>query len=352
MKGLLYLMCLVVFVSAGSLPGQIPVEGISDNTVYKDSISFCVPTSAGYAYTVSLDGVAAPTGVWQPAADANRLLPFLPVPQGDVGVGFALRSGQIEWSQVSKGVPVRLSVFSLYPVSVDFVVQSEGGVLENRTLLFAQGETLKQITPSIAGLPSGKAVWVTLQNPVNAELTGLQRIDVLGETKAVLVEKGSIWRYLDTGKDQGTAWMAKAFNDGTWLLGAAEMGHGDGDEVTQINIGPSGNRYPTLYFRHAFQVDDPNPFEGLTVNLKRDDGAVVYLNGREVFRSNVDEGIEILYTTWATDTTDFETAYYSQEISAADLDAGENVIAVEVHQDRPTSSDISFDLELMGTYRR
>jgi hypothetical protein len=131
---------------------------------------------------------------WQPDMDANLLLPFLPVPSGDVGVGFALRSGQIERSPISKGLPVRLSVFSLYPVSVDYVVQSEAGVLETGTLLFAQGETVKKITPSIASLPSHKAVWVTLRNPVNAELTGLQRIDILRETKTVLVEKGSIWR--------------------------------------------------------------------------------------------------------------------------------------------------------------
>ena len=43
-----------------------------------------------------------------------------------------------------------------------------------------------------------------------------------------------------------------------------------------------------------------------------------------------------------------ERTFQSVSLSAALLVAGDNVVAVEVHQASPTSSDISFDLELVG----
>ena len=54
--------------------------------------------------------------------------------------------------------------------------------------------------------------------------------------------------------------------------------------------GPSGDRHITTYFRHGFSVDDPESIEGLTLALQRDDGAVVYLNGAEILRSNLPAG--------------------------------------------------------------
>ena len=47
-----------------------------------------------------------------------------------------------------------------------------------------------------------------------------------------LVEAGSIWNYVDDGSDQGTAWYGIGFDDSGWVSGPAELGYGDGDEVT------------------------------------------------------------------------------------------------------------------------
>src|SRR6185295_1874260 len=49
-----------------------------------------------------------------------------------------------------------------------------------------------------------------------------------------LVPKGALWKYLDNGSDQGTAWRAPAFNDSTWASGPAQLGFGDGDEATAV----------------------------------------------------------------------------------------------------------------------
>ena len=88
----------------------------------------------------------------------------------------------------------------------------------------------------------------------------------------------------------------------------------------------------------------------LTIFLKRDDGAVIYLNGYEIIRDNMPSGI-LYYDTFAIDAVgwDEEDVFYSYTFSNEHLQEGENIISVEIHQVSESSSDISFDLELIGT---
>ena len=155
-----------------------------------------------------------------------------------------------------------------------------------------------------------------------------------------VVAAGSTWRYLDDGSDQGTAWRESDFDDSGWSSGPAELGFEEGDEATLIQSG-----HITYYFRHAFNVDDPGQFDSLSLFLKRDDGAVVYLNGTEVARDNLPEG-EITSTTTADNADDDGNNFHEFAVDSANLVAGENVLAVEVHQVSQTSSDVSFDLRL------
>ncbi|MBI4602573.1 MAG: lamin tail domain-containing protein, partial [Planctomycetes bacterium] len=168
------------------------------------------------------------------------------------------------------------------------------------------------------------------------------------------VARGSRWRYRDDGSDQGTAWRAPGFNDAAWKEGPAQLGYGDGDEATVVGYGPDANdKYPTTYFRRAFDVADASEVIGLTLRLVRDDGAAVYLNGVEaVPRSNLPAG-DIGHRTYAEGPgvpvggAD-ESAFLELEVSPDLLVDGRNVVAVEVHQANATSTDLSFDLELAG----
>ena len=164
------------------------------------------------------------------------------------------------------------------------------------------------------------------------------------------IPTGSEWRYLDDGSNQGTAWRARNFNDSAWLRGSAELGYGDGDESTVIGFGPdANNKFITTYFRHSFTIQDASEITGLTANLLRDDGAVVYLNGTEVIRSNMPGG-SIGFRTLASRGIggSAERQIQSADINANLLRNGRNVIAVEVHQNGGGSSDLSFDLELIS----
>jgi len=174
-------------------------------------------------------------------------------------------------------------------------------------------------------------------------------------TSMTLINRGSVWRYKDDGSDQGTTWYELNFSDRLWKQGPAQLGYGDNDEATVVSYGPSsGNRYPTTYFRHVFYIEDASDFTELSLGIVRDDGAVVYINGVEATpRINMPGG-NINYLTWASGSgvpvggAD-ESTFYMYDIDPDLLADGLNIIAVEIHQVSGTSSDISFDLELVGT---
>ncbi len=174
----------------------------------------------------------------------------------------------------------------------------------------------------------------------------------------VLIPNGAIWKYFDRGVDQGTAWRQLAFNDTGWSNGVAELGYGDGDgrrpDTTVIGFGTnSAAKYPTTYFRKTFTVADASAYANLIVRLLRDDGGIVYLNGVEVFRSYMTNGT-VTFGTLAgpagagPQVEDDGTFYQVTNANPAVLVNGPNIVAVEIHQEDPGSSDISFDLMLWG----
>ena len=163
-----------------------------------------------------------------------------------------------------------------------------------------------------------------------------------------IVSRLSSWKYLDDGSDQGAAWQAPAFDDSAWSNGLAILGYGEGNETTVIRYGTnSDNKYITYYFRKSFNVPSPAAYTNLLLEVLRDDGVVVYLNNTEVYRDNMPAGT-ITYTTLASDAIEPD-AYLQQNLTASGLVTGTNVIAVEIHQADPTSSDVNFDLALSGS---
>ncbi len=193
---------------------------------------------------------------------------------------------------------------------------------------------------------------------IKAFLLALTLFGVLGyavpvarAADTILVPTGATWKYLDNGTDQGTAWRATSFNDTTWSSGPAQLGYGDGDEATPLGFGPdANNKFITTYFRRAFNVTNASLFTGVTLRLLRDDGAVVYLNGVEVWRTNMPAGSvgHLTPASVAIAGAD-ESAFVQTTISPSLLLNGTNVLAVELHQSGGTSTDISFDLELIGS---
>ncbi|MGC8828764.1 MAG: Ig-like domain-containing protein [Verrucomicrobiia bacterium] len=168
---------------------------------------------------------------------------------------------------------------------------------------------------------------------------------------------GAIWKYLDDGTDQGTAWRAVDFDDSSWKSGPSPLGYGDANgqyPATTNSWGPDpNNRYPTYYYRLAFDLtNDLSIYDYIYINVQRDDGVIVYLNGVEIFRQNMPAG-EITYTNYALTTVGMndEVAWYGTTVPTNLLRAGRNVIAAEVHQSDPTSSDVWLNFRMIGVPR-
>ncbi|MFN5960406.1 MAG: CotH kinase family protein [Verrucomicrobiota bacterium] len=171
-----------------------------------------------------------------------------------------------------------------------------------------------------------------------------------GSTTTALIPPQSLWKYLVTPTEPNPAWKSLDFPDNTWPSGHGQLGYGDGDEATVIGFGPSTtNRYMTTYFRRDFTLPDGAAPSTARLRLLRDDGAVVYLNGQEVWRTNLNPTAPI---TWSTPSStvaggaDESSFYYETLLNPVLLRPGRNTIAVEVHNASPSDDDLSFDLAL------
>src|SRR5687767_2448143 len=111
---------------------------------------------------------------------------------------------------------------------------------------------------------------------------------VIQAQETVLIHRNAVWKYHHNQTPPPNNWKDQFFRE-DWQSGPAKLGYGDANVVTPIGGSDLAERPVTAYFRHSFLVENPT-FSKLVVRLLRDDGAVVYLNGAEVARSNMPAG--------------------------------------------------------------
>jgi tetratricopeptide (TPR) repeat protein len=166
-----------------------------------------------------------------------------------------------------------------------------------------------------------------------------------------LVPAGAVWRYWDRATVSVADWTRPEFDDAAWAEGAAPIGYGEADLATVIEYGEEArSKHLTAWFRHGFKVDDPDHVESVTFHLRRDDGAVVYLNGREIIRDSLPLGDIGPATVADMAANEAERVYHISRFAGSQLPlrAGRNLVAVEIHQNEPQSSDLVLDLEILG----
>jgi hypothetical protein len=249
--------------------------------------------------------LSAPNGgeVFQPGASTSITW----TSTGSVpGVDLALSTdGAASWTPIAFGVPNT----GLYAWTVPDVSSSQALVRVSRV-----GGT----TP--------------LSDVSNAPFTISPQVSVMA------IPFRSTWKYLDTGVDPGAAWSTAGFDDTAWPSGGAQLGYGDGDEVTVINrTTPSQS---SVYFRKKITVNGIVTQANLRVLF--DDGIAVFVNGTQVFGRNVDKGVA--HDKYASAGAENELA--SGTLPTGVFVQGENTLAVVVKQTGGTSPDLTFDLEL------
>ena len=197
-------------------------------------------------------------------------------------------------------------------------------------------------------------VTLKAQAPTGYKFTGWKLIGGTNPTYAeVLLENESEWDYYDQGSLDGQDWTSDTYNASSWASGQAPLGYfvgGDRYTNTYLDYGNNtNNKRPTYYFRRTMTLDKELE-EGDAVNLSYivDDGFVVYVNGQEAGRYNMPGGpiaYETLATSYAQGNPDSGTLTLPDSL----FRKGDNLIAVEVHNNQANSTDIYWEGQITLT---
>lgn len=181
------------------------------------------------------------------------------------------------------------------------------------------------------------------------------------------VDETTQWRYLDNNTDPAgdsaaegydrLSWAKAGYDDSSWKTAAgtfgakngaiANLGAGYTDVdftpsvlLSQYINGVSGDDIPAFFFRTTFQVENASAVTKLLGELYYDDAAIVYINGVKVAAFDEPNGGYASNLSYGGSNAG---APKLGEISVSDtsmLVNGDNILAVELHQGRSSSSDI------------
>lgn len=138
-------------------------------------------------------------------------------------------------------------------------------------------------------------------------------------------------------------WRAPDFAiDATWETATLPIGYGDGDDATVL--ADMRRSYQSIFLRKSFEITEQVP-TALLLHLYLDDGAVVWINGTEIARRHVPDGTLSITASAENHEAEWERVLLSPTDDY--LVEGTNTIAVHAINQSATSSDFSFDLELV-----
>ncbi len=155
-----------------------------------------------------------------------------------------------------------------------------------------------------------------------------------------IITAGDEWRYFVGVSEPLNTWNTNAFNDDIWETGPTGIGYGDNDDATVIANTLS------LYMRKSFDIADLAAVQDILFHIDVDDGYIAYLNGEEFARQNM--GAPGTYASHEATTDDYTEPLLPQNIDLSPvfvdlslLQAGNNVLAIQVHNSGTNSSDMT-----------
>ena len=153
-----------------------------------------------------------------------------------------------------------------------------------------------------------------------------------------LIESDSRWFYWDHEEDPPANWKTSSVSK-NWKKGIAQLGYGDDDEATVIE--PFRLQY---FFRKRFINTSQSGTKDFIGVLTYDDAAIVYLNGKEVYRTpgmgDIGDPIP------ARKKISPDNAVASFTIKGKAPKSGFNTVAVHLFNHYKKSSDVSFAFSL------
>ena len=168
-----------------------------------------------------------------------------------------------------------------------------------------------------------------------------------------LFSKGSDWLYYDQGSLDGDNWKAQNYN-ATWNTGYAPLGYFTSDAYngrgyqTFLNYGNNASsKYPTYYFRKQVNLSSaPKSTESFTLDWVADDGFVIYVNGTEAGRFLMNNTPNPSFYSYADTYAEANPESGQMNLDPSLFKKGNNIIAVELHNNNASSTDIYWDAAL------
>ncbi len=160
----------------------------------------------------------------------------------------------------------------------------------------------------------------------------------------MIVDASDTWHYYPGNTEPAADWANLSFDESLWASGPGGIGYGDGDDGTTISSVTS------VYIRKKFNVVDLSKISWAILHVDYDDGFVAYLNDHEIARANIGTlGTRPTFSTYAQ--TDHEAKLFNGGIPERFIISdnelkkyivqGENVLAIQIHNNSAESSDLS-----------
>lgn len=184
-----------------------------------------------------------------------------------------------------------------------------------------------------------------------------------GVPESIFAFESTGWRYLTNGVAQSDSnvvvgnpsynsgdWKHPDFNDASWNSGQALLAGSNANSIsgrtanTVFSLSSPNGLISTAYFRKEFEVTDASAASTIDLTLVRDDGVIVYLNGKEIYRNNMPGGTVTYADLASGNANETEILEHSQPLGPGDLIEGTNVLAIELHNSNVANNDMGIDV--------
>lgn len=151
------------------------------------------------------------------------------------------------------------------------------------------------------------------------------------------------WKYQIPNVNTPSNWQSSNFDDASWISAKGGFGFGDSDDFTVLPTNSTA-----VYLRRTFSINDLSSIIALALHIDYDDGFIAYLNGTEIARNGLANGVPN-YNSLATVSHEAQlyqngqpdlvllTANQFQNI----LVQGINTLCIAVFNQTNTSSDFT-----------
>ena len=187
-------------------------------------------------------------------------------------------------------------------------------------------------------------------------LCGLLLLAVSAQGES-LIANYSVWKYLEgrtEASDPPTAWRMLDFDDEHWKEGRSGFSIGYGRYDAPTTLWDMPGKYHSLFLRKKFTLQDTEWIKSLVMRVDYRDGFVAYLNGTEIARRSLagEPDQPVPFNALAA-------VHYRGNPELIDLDPyrlllqeGENILAIQAHDDAINAYGFAFHVELLANIVR